>query len=122
MGRFASARAWRWAAAVALWQADRADDHRAGRRCRDTLLDLLLAVILLLLGGGQSRPVQVRDERVLVRRRDISLLALVSLGVTILMATAVTVVGRSLVIGLTVAMVWYPVENFSIILLILAND
>ena len=45
-----------------------------------------------------------------------------SIGVTILMATAVTVVGRSLAIGVTVAMVWYPVENFSIILLILANN
>lgn len=39
----------------------------------------------------------------------------VSYAVTILMAAAVTVVGRSLAFGMTVAIAWYPVENFAVL-------
>ena len=46
---------------------------------------------------------------------------LVSLGVSILMAAAVTTVTRSLAAGLSIAIAWFPVDNFSIILLILAD-
>lgn len=46
---------------------------------------------------------------------------LVSLGVSILMAAAVTTATRSLAAGLSIAIAWFPVDNFSIILLILAD-
>ena len=86
------------------------------------LLDLLLTVILLLLALGNLDLFKSATGEFWSDSGTYLLLALVSIGVTILMATAVTVVGRSLAIGVTVAMVWYPVENFSIILLILANN
>jgi len=86
------------------------------------LLDLLLTVILLLLAVGNLDLFKSANSAFWSDSGTYLLLALVSIGVTILMATAVTVVGRSLAIGVTVAMVWYPVENFSIILLVLANN
>jgi ABC-type transport system involved in multi-copper enzyme maturation permease subunit len=44
---------------------------------------------------------------------------LISLGVSILMAAAVTALVRSLAAGLTIAVIWFPVDNLSIILLFL---
>jgi len=87
--------------------------------CTTLLLDLLLAAILLLISVGNINPLTATPNGFWSDAGIYLLLALLSLGVTILMATAVTVVGRSLVIGLTVAMVWYPAENFSTIFLIL---
>ncbi|HEX8731474.1 MAG TPA: ABC transporter permease [Ktedonobacterales bacterium] len=46
---------------------------------------------------------------------------LVSLGVSILMAAAVTTLTRSLAAGLSIAIAWFPVDNFSILLLILGD-
>lgn len=46
----------------------------------------------------------------------------VSLGVSILMAAAVTTVTRSLAAGLTVSVIWFPVDNFSILLLVLGDS
>jgi len=44
-----------------------------------------------------------------------------SLGVSVLMAAAVTTVTRSLSAGLGVSILWFPVDNFSIILLVLGD-
>jgi ABC-type transport system involved in multi-copper enzyme maturation permease subunit len=55
--------------------------------------------------------------------RDIgayALASLLSLGVSILLAAAVTAMTRSLATGLTVSVIWFPIDNFSIILLLLA--
>lgn len=46
---------------------------------------------------------------------------LVSLGVSILMAAAVTTVTRSLAAGLTTSVIWFPIDNFSILLLVLGD-
>ena len=88
--------------------------------CTTLLLDLLLAAILLLISVGNINPLTATPNGFWSDAGIYLLLALLSLGVTILMATAVTVLGRSLTIGLSVAMLWYPAENFSIVFLILA--
>lgn len=46
---------------------------------------------------------------------------LVSLGSSILLAAAVTTVTRSLAAGLSVSIAWFPVDNFSILLLTLGD-
>ena len=82
-------------------------------------LDFLLTVILLLLSVGNLDLFKSATSAFWSDSGTYLLLALVSLGVTILMATAVSVVGRSLAFGLTVSMLWYPAENFGMIFLIL---
>ncbi len=82
-------------------------------------LDLLLAVVLSLIAAGNMDLFKSATGAFWSDAGMYLLLALLSLGVTILMATAVTVVGRSLIIGLSVGMLWYPAENFSIIFLVL---
>ncbi|MDQ6661212.1 MAG: ABC transporter permease, partial [Chloroflexota bacterium] len=49
------------------------------------------------------------------------LTVLLSMGVTILMATAVSVLGRSLAFGLSAAVIWFPIDNIGEIFLFLAN-
>ncbi|MDE3229983.1 MAG: hypothetical protein KGO05_08865, partial [Chloroflexota bacterium] len=46
---------------------------------------------------------------------------LVSLGASILLAAAITTVTRSLAAGLSVSIAWFPVDNFSILLLVLGD-
>jgi ABC-type transport system involved in multi-copper enzyme maturation permease subunit len=46
---------------------------------------------------------------------------LVSMGDSILLAAAVTTVTRSLAAGLSVSIAWFPVDNFSILLLVLGD-
>lgn len=45
----------------------------------------------------------------------------ISMGTSILLAAAATVLGRSLAFGLGLAIAWFPVDNLSTILLLLAN-
>lgn len=88
--------------------------------CITLLLDLLLAAALLQITAGNINLLTATPNGFWSDAGTYLLLALLSLGVTILMATAVTVLGRSLVFGLSVGMLWYPAENFSIIFLVLA--
>lgn len=83
------------------------------------LLDFLLGGVITLLGTGNLDIFKAATNAYWSDSGTYLLLALISLGVTILMATAVAVVGRSLAFGLSVAMLWYPAENFSLILLLL---
>ena len=83
------------------------------------LLDLLLTVILLLISVGNINLLTSAPSGFWADSWTHLLLALVSLGVTLLMATAVTVLSRSLTIGMAVGMLWYPAENMAIIFLIL---
>ena len=85
------------------------------------LLDLLLTVVLLLLSVGNLDLFQSATSAYWSDAWVFLLTALISLGVTILMATAVTVVGRSLAFGTTVAILWYPAENISVIFLLLGS-
>ena len=81
------------------------------------LLDLLLTVILLLISVGNINLLTSAPSGFWADSWTYLLLALVSLGVTLLMATAVTVLSRSLAVGMAVGMLWYPAENLSIIFL-----
>ncbi|HEU5348872.1 MAG TPA: ABC transporter permease [Ktedonobacterales bacterium] len=83
------------------------------------LLDVLLAIVLLLLRAGGLDLFKSATGDFWSDSGAYLLLVLVSLGVTILMATAVTVVGRSLAFGMSVALLWYPAENFSTLFLFL---
>jgi ABC-type transport system involved in multi-copper enzyme maturation permease subunit len=83
------------------------------------LLDLLLAVVLSLRAVGNMDLFKSATGAFWSDAGTYLLLALLSIGVTIVMATAVTVVGRSLIFGLSVGMLWYPAEKFSIIFLVL---
>ena len=82
-------------------------------------LDLLLAVILLLIAVGNINLLTSAPSGFWADAGTYLLLALVSLGVTLLMATAVTVLSRSLTIGMAVGMLWYPAENMSAVFLYL---
>lgn len=53
--------------------------------------------------------------------RNFALSVLISLGVSILLAAAVTTVTRSLAAGLTTSVLWFPVDNLSIIILVLGD-
>ena len=83
------------------------------------LLDLLLTVVLLLISVGNLDLFKSATSAFWSDAGTYLLLALVSIGVTILMATAVTVVGRSLAFGVAVSMLWYPAENISVLFLFL---
>jgi ABC-type transport system involved in multi-copper enzyme maturation permease subunit len=81
------------------------------------LLDLLLTVVLLLLAVGNLDLFKSATSAYWSDAWVFLLTALISLGVTILMATAITVIGRSLAFGMTDAILWYPAENISVIFL-----
>lgn len=83
------------------------------------LLDLLLSVALLLLSVGNLDLFKSATSAFWSDSGTYLLLALISIGVTILMAAAVTIVGRSLAFGMSVSMLWYPAENISILFLYL---
>ncbi len=83
------------------------------------LLDLLLTVILLLATVGNLDLFKSATSAFWSDAGTYLLLALISLGVTILMATAVTVVGRSLAFGVAISLLWYPAENISVLFLFL---
>ena len=53
--------------------------------------------------------------------RTYMLTILISMGVTILMTTAASVLGRSLTVGLSVALSWFAADNFGVIMMLLAN-
>ncbi len=53
--------------------------------------------------------------------RTYLLTILISMGVTILMTTAASVLGRSLTVGLSVALSWFAADNFGVIMMLLAN-
>jgi len=83
------------------------------------LLDLLLTVVLLLATVGNLDLFKSAASAFWSDAGTYLLLALVSIGVTILMTTAVTVVGRSLAFGVAISLLWYPAENISVLFLIL---
>jgi len=83
------------------------------------LLDLLLTVALLLATVGNLDLFKSATNGYWSDAGTYLLLALVSIGVTILMTTAVTVVGRSLAFGVAVSLLWYPAENISVLFLFL---
>jgi ABC-type transport system involved in multi-copper enzyme maturation permease subunit len=81
----------------------------------------LLELLGLRLAVGNLDVFKAADAAFWADTRNYALAVLISLGVSILMAAAVTSVLRSLAAGLTVSVIWFPIDNFSIILLVLGD-
>ncbi|HEU0027466.1 MAG TPA: ABC transporter permease [Ktedonobacterales bacterium] len=86
---------------------------------------LAFAGALELLGvrtvAGNLDVFKAADATFWADTRNYALSVLISLGVSILLAAAVTSVTRSLAAGLTVSVIWFPIDNFAFILLILGD-
>ena len=84
------------------------------------LYNMLLMSALLLIMVGNLNAYHAITPAFWTEAQQYALTVLVSMGATILMATAASVVGRSLTIGLSVALAWFPVDNIGTIFLELA--
>ncbi len=85
------------------------------------LLNILLTCLLTLIVTGNLNALQSLTSAFWSDMRLYVVTIMVSMGVTILMATAMAVIGRSLAIGLSVALIWFPVDNIGTIIMELAN-
>ncbi|HEU5227005.1 MAG TPA: ABC transporter permease subunit [Ktedonobacteraceae bacterium] len=85
------------------------------------LLNVLLTYLLVLLVTGNLDPLKSLTPAFWADMRLYVVTIMISMGVTILMATAMAVIGRSLTFGLSVALVWFPVDNIGTIIMMLAN-
>lgn len=83
-------------------------------------LDLVLNLLATQIGAGSLDVFQKADANFWSDARLYVLLVLVSMLVTILMAAAVTVIGRSLAVGLSVGLIWFPADNIGLIFFYLA--
>lgn len=86
---------------------------------------LTYAFILELIGvqsiAGNLDVFTKADATFWADTRAFGLTVLLSFAVSILMAAAVTALTRSLAAGLTVSVIWFPIDNLSIILLVLGD-
>ena len=85
------------------------------------LLNILLTCLLVLIVTGNLDALKSLTPAFWSDMRLYVVTIMVSMGVTILMATAMAVIGRSLAIGLSVALIWFPVDNIGTIIMELAN-
>ncbi len=101
------------------------------------LLALTLIALLLFIGGvlvntllslafvgiltGNLNALNGLSATFWADTRTYMLTILISMGVTILMASAASVIGRSLTIGLSAALCWFAADNFGVIMMLLAN-
>lgn len=83
-------------------------------------LNALLALLQVQVITGNLQAITSLSSTVWHDLGIYVLTILVSLGATILMATAVTVLFRSLAGGLSVAIAWFPVDNIATVILTLA--
>ncbi len=83
------------------------------------LLNVLLSGLLLIVLAGNFDSLKVLDSAFGSNTWLYLISILVSMGVTILMAMAVTVVGRSLSFGLSAALAWFPADNLGVYFLFL---
>jgi ABC-type transport system involved in multi-copper enzyme maturation permease subunit len=81
---------------------------------------LLMGATVLALGGNLSAFGSL-TATFWTYARVYLLTTAVSMGVTLLLAIAVAVVGRSLAFGLSVALVWFPADNIGTIVMLLLN-
>lgn len=85
------------------------------------LLNVALTCIFTLALAGNLNGFNALTSTFWSDNANYLLTVLISMGVTILLAMAVSVAGRSLAIGLSAALAWFPVDNVgSLILLTLA--
>lgn len=85
------------------------------------LLNVALMCIVVSLVSGNLDAFKAIDNTFWHDTWLYVLSTLISMGVTILLATALSVVGRSLAIGLSAALVWFPIDNIGSEFLYLAD-
>jgi ABC-2 type transport system permease protein len=85
------------------------------------LYNVLLMSGLLLIMVGNVNAYNAITPAFWTEAQQYTLTVLISMGATILMATAAAVVGRSLTFGLSIALAWFPIDNIGTIFLVLAN-
>src|SRR5436309_4346072 len=85
------------------------------------LLDVILTCSLVAILMGNLNSLNALTSAFWSNTWLYTLSVLISMGVTILLATAVSVVGRSLSFGLSASLAWFPADNIgSLIFLMLA--
>jgi ABC-2 type transport system permease protein len=75
------------------------------------LLNVLLMLLMLEIGTGSLSVLSVLNAEFWHMIGLYLLTILVSMGMTILMATAMTSLGRSLIFGLSLSLIWFPADN-----------
>lgn len=83
------------------------------------LLNGILTCLLVLILKGNLNALNALNSTFWSNTWLYVLSVLTSLGVTILLATAVTVLGRSLSFGLSASLAWFPADNIGIIFMML---
>ncbi|MGZ3598429.1 MAG: ABC transporter permease [Ktedonobacterales bacterium] len=84
------------------------------------ILDLVMTVGSLQLVAGNLDALKSLDATFWSDTQIIGMTVLISMGVTILMAAAVTTVARSLAGGLSAGLAWFPADNIGLIIFFLA--
>ena len=84
------------------------------------LLDYLLTVILVAGVTGNLNAFSALNSAFWSDSRIYVLSIMLNMGVTILLATAAAVVGRSVTFGLSAALVFFPIDNIATLILTLA--
>jgi len=85
------------------------------------LLNIVLSLVFVQAIAGNLNALNNLPTSFWVDTRTYVLTVLISMGTTILMTTAASVIGRSLTIGLSVALSWFAADNFGVIIMLLAN-
>jgi ABC-2 type transport system permease protein len=84
------------------------------------ILDLVMTVASLQLVAGNLDALKSVDATFWSDTRLMGTTVLISMGVTILMAAAVTTVARSLAGGMSAGLAWFPADNIGLIIFFLA--
>jgi ABC-type transport system involved in multi-copper enzyme maturation permease subunit len=85
------------------------------------LLNVLFMSLIVFLIAGNLNAFHALNATFWNDTRVYLWTTLLSMGVTILLATALSVLGRSLAIGLSAALIWFPVDNVGTEFLYLAS-
>lgn len=85
------------------------------------LLNLALMYSLVFLLAGNVNAFNALTATFWSDMRLYILTIMISMGVTILLVTAVTVLGRSLAFGLSVGLSWFAADNLGTVFMLLAN-
>ena len=84
------------------------------------ILSAILGCIVLLIEAGNLNALQAITSGFWADTWLYVVTVMISMAVTILMAAAVTVIGRSLAVGLSVGVSWFPADNIGVIFFFLA--
>ncbi len=85
------------------------------------LLNSLMICLIIDLIGGNLQALNATTPAFWSNTSLYLLTVLTSMGVSILMATAMGAIGRSLSIGMSVSIAWFPVDNLGMLFLLLAQ-